>query len=344
MKKRGFIAGALALCLTLGGTGYAYWTDALHITTTATTGNLDVEFVDLGYLAQWTEKDENAGWSLYDGTTVVNAYELINKNVNSVGNLPSINNKRGDRAYSLNVVDSTLNYGDTKKLAHTVPNSSTYEAGMTDASKNIVFRVDNIYPGYAQAFRTDIVNDGDLAAKLTDISSTIQGVSDLETGNLKDMIGIALFVDNENVSTPILKLAASGCFKQEDIFTIGGVDFVRLSAVERATKATEANEKLATYLKDTRLVISHKEGARFDAFVGIGMDPDAVGTYTSGNVDLLKASGDSAAQDQLIAKDSDSENKGITITIDFLWAQYNNPGNQNATPNVLDNQNAVGVR
>lgn len=43
MKRTKFIAGALVLSMGLLGTGYAYWTDALQVKTTVSTGKLDVE-------------------------------------------------------------------------------------------------------------------------------------------------------------------------------------------------------------------------------------------------------------------------------------------------------------
>lgn len=44
MKNTKFIAGALVLAMGLLGTGYAYWTDALQVESTVSTGNLAVEW------------------------------------------------------------------------------------------------------------------------------------------------------------------------------------------------------------------------------------------------------------------------------------------------------------
>ena len=51
MSKKLILCVVLALSLVLVGTGYAYWTDTLNVTTKATTGGLDVTFVDLGAYA-----------------------------------------------------------------------------------------------------------------------------------------------------------------------------------------------------------------------------------------------------------------------------------------------------
>lgn len=47
MRKTGrkpMAGGIVALSLILTGTGYAYWTDTLNVTTKATTGDLEVTF------------------------------------------------------------------------------------------------------------------------------------------------------------------------------------------------------------------------------------------------------------------------------------------------------------
>ena len=46
--KKSIISGVLALTLILAGTGYAYWTDTLSLKAKATTGDLEMKFVDLG--------------------------------------------------------------------------------------------------------------------------------------------------------------------------------------------------------------------------------------------------------------------------------------------------------
>ena len=330
MKKKGFIAGALALSLVLGGTGYAYWTDALHITTTATTGDLDVKFVDLGYLAQYDNED--IGWAITDGTEVgtVFANQIVktskNGKYNDVGKV-TYNTNPGDPAYSLNNVTFNAALGENIGLEHTIGASKDYPAGTTIASKDIVLDVNTIFPGYAQMFRSDIVNDGEIAAKLGSVVGKVKGLDQKEQGNLMDMIGIALYLDSEpekgkaedlnNHANDVFGLAS--VFETDDIFTIGGVDFVRLSAFTNPDKqaaidaAIEENEKL--------LALGYKSPfQRFDVYVGVGMDQDAEGKYTTGTVDLAKTGKEDI--------DAYSENKGLQIVIDFFWKQYNNSGNE----------------
>ena len=59
MRKTGrkpMAGGIVALSLILTGTGYAYWTDTLNVTTKATTGDLEVTFADLGLYAQYADE------------------------------------------------------------------------------------------------------------------------------------------------------------------------------------------------------------------------------------------------------------------------------------------------
>ena len=51
-NRKMILGGILAATMILGGTGYAYWTDTLKVTATATTGDLDMTFADMGLYAQ----------------------------------------------------------------------------------------------------------------------------------------------------------------------------------------------------------------------------------------------------------------------------------------------------
>ncbi|MBK5240638.1 SipW-dependent-type signal peptide-containing protein [Clostridium sp.] len=75
MKKPRLMALALTAAITLSGVGYAYWTDALTINNTVTTGEMNVKFVagqsktrggddQTGKLAG-DENKSNAYWSAY---------------------------------------------------------------------------------------------------------------------------------------------------------------------------------------------------------------------------------------------------------------------------------------
>lgn len=49
------------------GTGYAYWTDTLNVTTKATAGDFAVTFADMGLYAQYGSETLPGGWSIVDG-------------------------------------------------------------------------------------------------------------------------------------------------------------------------------------------------------------------------------------------------------------------------------------
>ena len=58
------------------------------------------------------------------------------------------------------------------------------------------------------------------------------------------------------------------------------------------------------------------------------MDPDAEGVYTTGSTEKLNTAN----------QDADSENQEATVTITFLWDQFN-AGKQVKSYNILTNQN-----
>lgn len=320
MKKKSIVAGALALSMVLAGTGYAYWTDSLNITTNATTGNMNVKFMDLGLYAQYS--NEMSGWSIIDG-------------VGDKGYVDADYFLRGTSNYNIIAAEGTVDsyykkadgYNDVNFSAKLVNptklnvNIGDYKTALSvDVSDNIDIAVNNMYPGYAQAFRTDIGNVGNVAAKLSQIKVTSSGNN---TGNIKDMMGIALMVQREYCSETkasvdnVVGFAEN--FDEEDIFTLGGVDFVRLSAVEE--KGFDAE-----YINNNLLVVPSEN--RMDAFVGIAMDPDAEGNYTTGSTKVMADNNDEL-----------SMNKGVKISIDFLWDQFNEGIGTNAPANILAEQN-----
>ena len=322
MRKKGFIAGALALCMVLGGTGYAYWTDALHITTSATTANLDVEFVDVGYYAQYDDEsklDGKVGWAITDGTKDGTVFANIiqgnsGNNVNDPGNISYNSNAATDSAYGMNLVEFTTGLVGDGTLKHGVP-TSKYNT-TTKASKNISITTEKIFPGYAQVFRTDIVNDGEIGAKLEDIVTTVEGEN--LTDKLYNEIGIALYMCTE-IASDVDIFGLASCFDESEKFTIGGVDFVRLSALTNRDNDANA-QKLSEKISSKILEVSAVRGERMDCFYAIGMDPDKAGNNTTGTVELMK--GGKADIDYL------TENSGLKVTLDFYWAQYNNPGDK----------------
>lgn len=298
------ILALLLVCALLMGTGYAYWTDKLNITSTATTGDLDVTFVDFGYYAQYG--DEQAGWSIIDGIVdgtendgYVASSVFANKSgYNDPGNKTFYDNRKV--GYSDVIFEASLVGATPIKVD--LPDGS-YEVSDTNGSDDIAITINNIYPGYAQAFRTDIMNNGNLAAKLTKISIDKKYKTNQAVEN---SIGIALLINGEfglydGYDGKVFKLA-SIFTDDNDIFTIGGVEFVRLSAFDDSSMF-EQLEKILLCLPSSN---------RMDAYLGIAMDPNA---------------------------ENDTMNGEINFTIDFDWTQFNEGIGINAPANILKNQN-----
>ena len=327
MSKKTILCTVLALCMVLIGTGYAYWTDTLNVTTKATTGDLDVTFVDLGAYAQYANEEvEGDNWSIIDGierddTNGFIPADYFRRGTNTYNDVFGNPDRRNDyyaEASGYNSVTFDAKIEGNATLGKDYPNLP-YGANVI-AGDTISIELNNLYPGYAQAFRSDIINIGSIAAKLSQLEfkvSRIKG-SDIDiTKQTKDLIGVALLIDDEEPETygDIVKLAAR--FEDADKFTLGGVDFVRLSALE---DLTDIDENLI-------LVPASVREHRMDMFIGVAVDPDAEGIYTTGTVANMTNKDDAKTQ-----------NKGVQLDIKFGWDQFN-AGVDAEASNILERQN-----
>lgn len=325
MNGKSLVGSVLALSLVLAGTGYAYWTDTLSINTKATTGEFGVKFADLGLYAQYPNEVLQGGWSIVDGV----------KHGANNGFVADNFFMRGSSDYDKIAKDGTI--GQYYKEAAGF-NKVKFDAELVDAdvltkgpgvyvgskgSDRIDVTIKKMYPGYAQAFRTDIVNVGDIAAKLGNIKFEVKPGADV--GNLEDMIGLALLVEGEQYNPEtlpgwnIFKLAAN--FKDSEVFTVGGVKFVRLSALKNADFVDVLKDKEA-------MLCAPATDNRMDLFLGVAMDPDAEGVYTTGSTKKMNVANDDAL----------SQNKEINVAIKLLWDQFNE-GKDAGNPNILKEQN-----
>ena len=321
MNKKSVLCVMLALGLVLAGTGYAYWTDTLNITTKATTGDFDVTFVDLGAYAQYDNEATGDNWSIIDGIgdpgyVKWNFFERGTNTYNDVFGNPD---KRGDyynRAKGYNSVEMDAKLLDGEVLPKDYGMLPYNNTKGTIASDTISIELFNMYPGYAQAFRSDIINIGSIAAKLSTVDVSLSEDDD----EIRDLIGVALLVEDENPITykQFFKLAKQ--FDGDDKFTLGGVDFVRLSAFKDANITVDDNLILAPDA-DTE--------HRCDMFIGIAVDPDAVGKYTTGSTKVMANNEND---------DALTQNKGVQIDIKFGWDQFN-VGHDPDTTNRLELQN-----
>ena len=333
-RRNTLVGGVVALGLVLSGTAYAYWTDSLNVTTKATTGDFGVKFVDLGLYGQYgDETNKGAGWSIVDGigdnSYVGDQFFLRGASDYNIIAKPGSIDAYKERAKGSNNVDFNAELKDKEKLTKDI--GRAYKKAVTDASGKVVLTVDNMYPGYAQAFRTDVLNVGTLAAKLSNIKFEVEAD---KTKKAQDMLGIALYTHQEQYSPDtskdgqnVFKLAKSLGLKESQYFTVGGVDFVRLSALKSVDQ-----EVIKKAIENAEILTSPSTDNRLDLFIGVAMDPDAEGVYTTGSTDKLNKNND----------DADSENGEATVTVDFLWDQFN-AGKKIEGTNILKEQN-VGAK
>ncbi len=315
MKKRRFIAGILVLSMLLMGTGYAYWTKKLDIKTTATTGKLDVKFTDLSLYGKYN--DEN-GWRIING---------VGEN-----GLANFSNKIAPGATVIledeDSVSTSPTQGYTKTTSEAAlvspvplgPNSTPYNG--TASSDSIKVNLSDMYPGYAEIFRADVVNDGTLAAKLSQVTTQFGNTDGGEDGKTARMLGVALLVQREYSTTSgnpddadivdvYTSLANVPGISNLDFFTIGNVKFLRLSSLEKL------NKDLSQIDEDNLLYIT-PDANRMDVFFAVAMDPDKDGLFTTGNAKKLVANGGFSFN-----KDEDSQYKKAEVTVKFYWDQFN---------------------
>ena len=158
-----------------------------------------------------------------------------------------------------------------------------YTTANTNGSDKIEITVNKMYPGYAQAFRSDILNVGDIAAKLSNVKFTVGSDEPSLTEAAKAMLGIAVFINQEQYHPAggqngenVFKLAKALNLGADAYFTVGGVEFVRLSALEQADP-----EVLRTALENAEILCSPATDNRMDLFMGVAMDPDAKGQVSA---------------------------------------------------------------
>ncbi len=328
MKRKSILCTVLVFSMILMGTAYAYWTDDLKLTTKASTGDMDVTFIDLGLYAHYAEK---YGWSIIDGVGengyVAGSFFDRGTNYNQIAKSGSIQ-AYYDRAETYNNVNFDAQLVDASPITGI---AGPYNGANTNGSDEIVLTVNNMYPGYAQAFRTDIANVGTLAAKLSAIKFDVAGVAGVDgkealSDAYLNSLGLALYIqreyqnDEDNVDT--FKLAAAlvdaGVISAADCFRLGDVDFVRLGALPESFLEGLINNTLITYPDDNRM----------DLFLAIAMDPDEAGLYTSG-----------LAAERSDVADANTQNKALELTLNFLWDQFNVGVPAEVPANILQSQN-----
>lgn len=302
MKKK-VLVSVLACAMLLLGMGYAYWTDSLQIDTSVSTGELDVRFIDLAMYGQYAGADNEYGWAIVDGVGTPGYtpdwYFDRDTDYNIIAKGEQLD------AYAERIWGFTNTTFDAK-LANPVKldkQIGPYTTN-TDSSKTIKIDLGKVYPGYAQVFQADIVNIGTVAAMLSDIKLDI--INELND-EMKAMIGVNMKLLREYAGDPSeghVDVFNTADLTPADTFTLGGVEFIRLSSLEGLLDGEDAisNDLLYVLPDDNRM----------DLYIGIAMDPDKDGDYTSGwTGDLSDIS------------DSKTENKVAKFDFTFMWDQFN---------------------
>ncbi len=309
MKKK-VLACVLACAMLFLGMGYAYWTDSLQIDTAVTTGELEVKFVDLALYGQYASPDNEFSWAIIDGVGspgYVENYFFDRGNENDGNGLYNIIADKDAlddykaRLSGYTKTEFTAAFNDPKPLDVTV---GPYGGG-TASDNKINIAINKMYPGYAQVFQADIVNAGTIAAKLSDIDVA---VTDIPNNDIKSMIGVSLRVLREYAGNEgHVDVFSTLDLSTSDYFLLGGVCFIRLSALE--------NLDLANVIDRSHdlLYITPDDDNRMDVYLGIAMDPDRAGAYTSGISSALSGKSDDNTENINTAK----------FNLTFLWDQFN---------------------
>lgn len=301
MKKRRFIVGILVLSMILLGTGYAYWTHSLHVTTTATTGDLNVKFLDLTLYGNY---EDEGGWTIFDGVggawqTGDHFFTRGFSNYNKVADLARIKQYQNDTTGYHQVSFDIVPTGDVQTIDdYIAEKGNNYDSnhladaytGKTKIFDNFSITLNKIYPGYAQAFNADIANFGTVAASFSSLKANLNTEKSMSDA-LNHSLGMSIYLTREygamgETGNDLFCLMEQG-FGAENIFEIGGVKFVRFSAL--------SGMELINFIENLNQLFVDPSKNRVDVYLAIGMDP---------------------------AAENNTEFGSATIDLEFNWSQF----------------------
>lgn len=284
MKKR-IISITLVCAILLMGAGYAYWTDLITLTATVKFGAFDVDFVP------GSEKE--------------------------MGNSFNPTNYKETWERTLGIRTSGIVKG--------YENESYYDKVEDSISCNedmVTISLDKLYPGHAEYYYVKAKNAGDVAAKLGQINATFTGYSNTY---IRDMIGISLKAEQDGASRhwniltgwvnydfdeigeeEFIELGLERGLKEEDFFVVDGKPYIRVSALDKI----DVDESGKTNLYN---ILFLNEECEIEFYIGVAMDPDSEGKFTTGKSEARVTSND----------DEWTENKNADLKLDFIWDQYN---------------------
>lgn len=283
--KKSLIAGVLALGFLVAGGSYAASKNQLHIQGTASTADLDINFVNLGVESYF---DHENNWKNVESSS----YEEAKKNYDEA------KKSYYEAGFTGKLTDDKLMKYDNQK-----------------GSEKIKLDLNKLYPGFAMFYKAEILNNGSIPARLADIHMKMEGN---ELNNAQHMLGISLVIGKPSETEKSLhskfgkfNLVEDTEFRPEDIFSLGNEKneknekFIRFSAIN--------DKKFHDYLRKHIILSMPDQDDKKPISIRIAMDPDAKGVYTSGTVSKQNMSGN----------DKDSQKKAGSLTIDMLWAQDN---------------------
>ncbi|MDY3367448.1 SipW-dependent-type signal peptide-containing protein [Zhenhengia yiwuensis] len=120
MKRSKFMIGALVLSMGLLGTGYAYWTDALQVNTTVTTGKLDVNVTEGDMTFKYV--DENSAMNGENAFGTLKA-EGASENLERWETAPVV--EVAEDGTAMNIQIGNLHPGTEFRYTYTLTNDST---------------------------------------------------------------------------------------------------------------------------------------------------------------------------------------------------------------------------
>ena len=223
-------------------------------------------------------------------------------------------------AQYLGQADDFFGYGKVTDCLSKSYGSGTSSASIAnDGVDEIAINLNDVYPGNSQWFVVTADNFGTLAAKLGKIKTRFEGMST----TLQNMLGVNIYAEVYGKKAYLCWTSVGWSWvlsypdrSENNTFAIDHERFVRLSDsnlqnITNTCQRFDPNSFLKLDCKKDGKTVD----SEFKVYIGIGMDPDAIGAYTSG----------SSWNNDTVTRpaDADSESKFGVVKFDFVWDQYN---------------------
>jgi len=230
---------------------------------------------------------------------------------------------------SQDTVGAITDYKDYKTdLSSEYSKASANKLSLDDKKAEV--QINEMYPGYAYKFKFKAKNAGTVAAKLSSILVNSEFANDPIKGAIG--INIRVTVNNKTYEYVPVKLFGVTLFyipipvndkdQPVDLPANNEYDFairdVRFKSLKGLSKIDITEDNLL--LLDSDLFILPDTSHEMEIVLTIGMDPDADGEFTNG-VSWLDVNNKTSPD----VTDIYTEDQLGTLTLKFLWDQYNAP-------------------